>query len=389
MKISNRLKIAIVHDFLTYWGGAEQVLLSFHRIWPDAPIYTLLYDEKIVREYFPNAKIKSSFLQKFPYFLRRRKKYLLPFMAIAPETIDLKDFDLVISSSSSFAKGIIVKPKTIHISYCHTPTRFLWDWYFEYLRENEIGWIKKVFVLVVLHYLRMWDKSVADRVDYFIANSISTQKRIAKFYRVKSDVIYPPVDIHQVKSDEVGILPEVKLFNRVNKQGKDYFLIVSRLSAYKKIEDAIEAFNKLDWPLYIIGDGEQKEYLKSIAGKNIKFLGFVKSEELFGYYQNAMALIFPGEDDFGIAPVEAMSTGTPVIALRKGGAKETIIEGVTGEFFDYSIAPLIAEAVARFVKNKKKYDSKVIARHTEKFSRERFEIEIKNYIQRIICEEKK
>lgn len=382
------MKIAIVHDFLTNWGGAEQVLLSFHRIWPDAPIYTLLYDDKIANKYFPNAKIRGSFLQKFPYFLRRRKKYLLPFTAIAPETIDLKDFDLVISSSSSFAKGIIVKPRTIHISYCHTPTRFLWDWYFEYLRENELGFIKKSFVLAVLHYLRMWDKSVADRVDYFIANSAATQKRIAKFYRSKSDVIYPPVDIHPVKSDKVGILPEAKLFNRVSKESS-YFLIVSRLSAYKKIDVAIEAFNKLNWPLYIIGDGEQKEYLKKIAGKNVKFLGFVDGDDLPGYYQNARALIFPGEDDFGIAIVEAMSFGIPVIALRKGGAKETIIEGVTGDFFDHSVAPLVAEAVVRFVENEKKYDRETISRHAEKFSRERFEHEIGNFVQKAICEAKK
>lgn len=370
------MKIAIVHDFLTYWGGAEQVLLSFHHIWPDAPIYTLLYDKKIVEEYFPNAKIKASFLQKFPLFLRRRKKYLLPLTAIAPETIDLKDFDIVISSSSSFAKGIIVKPKTIHISYCHTPTRFLWDWYFEYLRENELGTIKKTFVLIILHYLRIWDKSVADRVDHFIANSVSTQKRISKFYRSRSDVIYPPVDTKKFRISSASCAAKEK----------KYFLIVSRLSAYKKISDAIEAFNKLDWPLYIIGDGEYKEYLKSIAGKNISFLGFVKENDLPFYYQNARALIFPGEDDFGIAPVEAMSAGTPVIALRKGGAKETIIQGVTGDFFDHSVAPLIAEAVVRFVENEKKYDPEIIARHADKFSRERFECEIRDYIQKTISE---
>jgi len=372
------MKIAIVHDFLTYWGGAEQVLYSFHRIWPNAPIYTLLYDEEIVKEYFPDAKIKASFLQKFPAYFRQHKKYLLPLTAIAPETIDLKDFDLVISSSSSFAKGIIVKPRTVHISYCHTPTRFLWDWYFEYLRENELGMIKKSFAVLILHYLRMWDKSVADRVDYFIANSRATQKRIEKFYRTKAEVIYPPVDVNKfrVKNEKL----------KVKERG--YFLIVSRLSAYKKIDDAIEAFNKLDWPLYIIGEGDQKEYLKSLAGKNIVFLGFVNKKNLPDYYRNARALIFPGEDDFGITAVEAMSAGTPVIALRKGGAKETIIEGVTGDFFDHPVAPLIAEAVVRFVENEKKYDREIIARHAEKFSRERFEAEIKDYVQKMACEAK-
>jgi glycosyltransferase involved in cell wall biosynthesis len=328
---------------------------------------------------FRSAKIKSTFLQKFPFFLRRRKKYLLPLAAIAPETIDLKDFDLVISSSSSFAKGIIVKPKTIHISYCHTPTRFLWDWYFEYLKENKLGAIKRAFVIVILHYLRIWDKSVSDRVDFFIANSIATQNRITKFYRLNSKVIYPPVDTKKIDSSGED--------NRVKE--KKYFLIVSRLSAYKKIDDAIEAFNKLDWPLYIIGDGDQKAYLKSIAGKNITFLGFVKKDDLLAYYQNARALIFPGEDDFGITPVEAMSAGTPVIALRKGGAKETIIEGITGQFFDHSVAPLIAEAVVRFVEDEKKYDRNIISRHAEKFSRERFETEIRDYVQNAVNESTK
>lgn len=369
------MKVAIIHDFLTYWGGAEQVLRSFHRIWPEAPIYTLIYDEKFVKKYFPDAKIKGSFLQKFPKFLRDRKKYLLPFSAIAPETFDLKDFDLVISSSSSFAKGVIVKPKTIHISYCHTPTRFLWDWHKEYLRENNMGFFKKLLAAPTLHYLRMWDKSVADRVDHFIANSRSTQKRIEKFYRQKSEIIYPPVDTDKFnpRSQE----PKDKIGE------KDYFLVVSRLSPYKKIDAAIEAFNKLDWPLLVIGAGEQEKYLKKIAAKNIKFLGFKEEDELPAYYRNAKALIFPGEDDFGITMQESMASGTPVIALRKGGALENVIERVTGEFFDYPAPPLIADAVMRFLENENKYDRKAIAANAEKFSRERFEKEIKEYAEKL------
>jgi glycosyltransferase involved in cell wall biosynthesis len=369
------MKIAIVHDFLTYWGGAEQVLRSFHRIWPEAPIYTLLYDEKFVKKYFPNAKIKGSFLQKFPKFLRNRKKYLLPLNAIAPETFDLKDFDLVISSSSSFAKGVIVKPKTTHICYCHTPTRFLWDWHKEYLRENNQGFLKKLLAAPTLHYLRMWDKSVADRVDYFIANSRTTQKRIEKFYRRKADVICPPVDVDKfkIKNEKLKI------------KEKDYFLVVSRLSPYKKIDAAIEAFNKLDWPLLIIGAGEQEKNLKKISGKNIKFLGFKEEDELPAYYQNARALIFPGEDDFGITMQESMAAGTPVIALRKGGAIENVIEGVTGEFFDHPVAPLIAEAVVRFVENENKYNRETVMAAAEKFSRERFEKEIKEYAEKKVC----
>lgn len=369
----NFMKIALVHDFLTYLGGAEQVLRSFHRIWPEAPIYTLIYDEDFVKEYFPNSKIIGSFLQKFPKFIRQRKKYLLPFEAIAPETFDLKNFDLVVSSSSSFAKGVIVKPKTIHISYCHAPTRFLWDWNKEYAKENNLGPIKKIFVSPMLHYLRMWDKAAADRVDYFIANSRSTQNRIEKFYRQRSDIIYPPVD-----TDRFRIRNE-----KPRLKDKDYFLIVSRLSPYKKIDEAIEAFNKLDWPLYIIGTGEQEKYLKKIAGKNIKFLGFQSPDRLAEYYQNARALIFPGEDDFGIVIQEAMSAGTPVIALRNGGTAENVIDGVNGSFFDHSVPPLIAEAVVRFVADEKKYNRQTVSESASRFSRNRFEEEIKNYVNKI------
>ncbi len=361
------MKIAIVHDFLTYWGGAEQVLVSLHRLWPEAPIYTLFYEKNFTKKYFPATYIHASFLQKFPEFLLRRKKFLLPFLAIAPETLDLRDFDLVISSSSSFGKGIIVKPKTVHISYCHSPTRFLWDWYYEYCRENNFGIFKKIFVLPVLHYLRLWDRSAADRVDYFIANSKNVAKRIKKFYGRDSKVIYPPVDVDKLS------------LNSKTAKG-NYFLIVSRLSPYKKIDQAIEAFNKLNLPLVIAGEGPQKKYLESIAGKNIKFLGFIEKDKLLSCYLNARALIFPGEDDFGITAVEAMAAGSPVIACRKGGVSESVIEGISGEFFESPISTLIADAVWRFINKESAYSREAIAANAQKFSRERFEKEIKEYI---------
>lgn len=305
-------------------------------------------------------------------------------MAIAPETFDLGDFDLVISSSSSFAKGIIVKPKTTHICYCHTPTRFLWDWHYEYLKENRMGLFKKIFILPALHYLRLWDKSAADRVDYLIANSRFTQKRIKKFYRRDADIIYPPVDTNKFSAR--GAVPASGWGSAAGGKvkEKDYFLIVSRLSPYKKIDAAIEAFNKLDWPLLIAGEGEQEKYLKKIAGKSIKFLGFLEEDEIGGYYQNAKALIFPGEDDFGITPVEAMASGVPVIALRRGGVPESVIEGVTGEFFDYSVPPLIADAVMRFVSKESGFKKDLIRKQAENFSRQKFEKEIKEYVKKVI-----
>jgi len=362
-------KIAIVHDFLTYFGGAERVLMSLHKLYPNAPIYTLLYDKNKMQQYFPEAKIKSSFLNKFPKFFKKRKKYLLPFMPTAAETFDLRDFDIIISSSSSFAKGIITKPKAIHICYCHTPTRFLWDWHYNYLKENKIKGIKKIFILPILHYLRMWDKSAADRVDYFIANSEHTAKRIRKFYGRESEVIYPPC---------VTKSPQPPLQKR--EQRNNYFLIISRLSPYKKIDIAVEAFNKLELPLVIIGEGSDRKRLEKMANKNIEFLGFQSEEKIKQYYENCYAFIFPGEDDFGITPIEAMSFRKPVLAYRKGGALETIIEGETGEFFDDPIPEILADGVRRLKNNYNKYNSEKIRKQAEKFSEGVFEEKIREFV---------
>ncbi|MDF1498464.1 MAG: glycosyltransferase [Patescibacteria group bacterium] len=365
-------KIAIVHDFLTYFGGAERVLISLHKLYPDAPIYTLLYNEKKMKQYFSDAKIRTSFLNKLPKFIRKRKKYLLPFMPTAAETFDLREFDIVISSSSSFAKGIITKPKTTHICYCHTPTRFLWDWHYNYLKENNIKGIKKIIILFFLHYMRMWDKSAAERVDYFIANSKNTAQRIKKFYGRESKVVYPPCDVEYSNDCE-----------KPKEDKKRYFLIVSRLSSYKKIDLAIEAFNKLEIPLIIIGEGEDRSRLRKMAEKNIKFLGFVSDEKLKYYYQSCQAFIFPGEDDFGITPIEAMSFGKPVLAYRRGGLKETIIEGITGEFFDDLIPEILADGVRRMKNNYRNYNCERIKQHSQKFSRKNFEENIKNIIEKI------
>jgi glycosyltransferase involved in cell wall biosynthesis len=372
------MKIALVHDWLTDFGGAEQTLISLRHIWPEAPIYTLLYNKKKMERYFPQAEIRTSFLQKFPKIFQQRKEYLLPFLPTAPETFDLRDFDLVISSSNSFAKGIITKPKTIHISYCHAPMRFVWDWYYNYLKERKFGKIKKIFVLPILHYFRMWDKISADRVNYFIANSKTTAEKIRKYYSRESKVIYPPVNINE------QTLPTGRQRTENNEQKtKKYFLIVSRLSPYKKIDLAIKAFNKLELPLIIIGDGKQKKDLQKMAKKNIKFLGFQPKEKIPQYYQNCRAFIFPGEDDFGITACEAMSYGKPILAYRKGGLTETMIELVTGEFFNEPAPELLADGVRRLMQNEKKYNSDEIKKQAEKFSKERFEKEIKEYIEQI------
>lgn len=366
MNQTNNYNLAIVHDYLTQFGGAEQVLKSFYHLYPEAPIYTLLYDKKAMGEMFNQVQIRVSYLRKFPRFFQKNKKWLLPFLPTAPETFDLRDYNLILSSSSAFAKGIITKPKAIHICYCHSPMRFVWDWHHNYLKEQKLKGLKKLLAVLFLHYIRMWDQSSAERVDYFIANSKTTQGRIKKYYGRDSQVIYPPVDIEK-------FIPI--------KENKGYFLIVSRLSPYKRIDLAVEAFNKLELPLVIIGQGPQKRQLQKLANKNIKFLGFQPEEKVKEYYQNCQALIFPGEEDFGITAIEAMAAGKPVLAFRSGGLTETVIEGVTGEFFDDPISEVLADGVRRLRENQNKYEPLIIRGQAEKFSRQRFEKEIKEFIE--------
>ena len=367
---ADKFKVALVHDFLNQYGGAERVLSVLTEIFPEAPIYTLLYDPKKMRGKFKNADVRPSFLQKFPKILKKRPKWLLPFLPTAPETFNLRDYDLVISSSGAWSKGIIVKPKTIHICYCHSPMRFAWDWNEKYLGEQNLGKGRRIFARLLLNYVRMWDKAAADRPDFFIANSRATETRIKKYYGRESEVVYPPVNVKSAVTEK--------------NESKDYFLIVSRLSPYKKVEVAVEAMNKLNLPLVVIGEGAPKyvKYLKSIAGPKTKFLGWKSDEETKKYFAACRAFIFPGEDDFGIAPVEAMSFGKPVIALRKGGATETIIEGETGEFFEESAIEVLADAVRRFQENEKNYDPAKIRAQAEKFSKDKF---VEN-IERVIGE---
>jgi len=371
--ISN-IKVALVHDFLNQYGGAERVLEALHEMFPEAPIFTLLYDKEKMRGKFKDADIRVSFLRKFPKFLQKRHKWLLPFMPTAPETFNLRDYDLVISSSSAFAKGIVVKPKTLHICYCHSPMRYVWDWNEKYLVEQGLRKTKRLFGRMLLNYVRLWDQVASHRVDHFIANSKTTQARIKKYYRRDSVVVYPPVEIVEVKSTIGDLVPN------------SYFLIVSRLAPYKKIEIAVEAMNKLNLPLVIVGEGSDKylKHLKKIAGPKTKFAGWKSDEELKKYYKQARAFLFPGEDDFGITPVEAMSQGTPVLALRKGGATETIIEGETGEFFDDPTIESLADGARRLMENEKEYDREKIKNQAGKFSKDIFAENMKKEILRIM-----
>ncbi len=356
------MKIALIHDYIVSYGGAEKTFKVLSEIFPDAELYTLFYDPSILKKLKlgPDSnggrEVHTSFLQKFPLFLRKNYQLLLPIMPIAIETLDFRDFDIVISSSFSFAKGIITRPKAIHICYCHTPTRYLWD----APRKN-----------IFLQYFRIWDRQASERVDEFIASSKTVQIRIKKYYRRESTVIYPPVEIKNFKIENQN-------------DNQESYLIVSQLRKYKRIDLAVDAFNKLGLELIIIGSGPEMKRLKRMAKKNVKILGWQTEEITAQYYKSCTAFIFPGEDDFGIALVEAMSYGKPVLAYRKGGAMETVIEGKTGEFFDYQHPAVLADCVRRFrLKTPKFYNPEFIANHAKQFSKQRFKSEILNFIDEI------
>ncbi len=368
------MRVALVHEYITQMGGAERVLQVLHEMYPNAPIYTFLWNEAL-RPHFPHAQIRTSFLRRFPRLLQRHRKYLLPLLTVAPETFDLSPFDLVISSSSAFAKGVIVKPRTLHVCYCHAPSRFLWDGAHEYLAPYHAT-LRGRLIRPYVHYLRMWDRAAGERVDHFIANSQYTRAQIGKYYRRDAHVIYPPVSMPQ----QPGELPQFKK--------ETYFLIVSRLVAYKRIDIAIEAFNKLELPLLVIGDGPERARLARLARQNVKVVGPASDEEVRRYFMGASGFVFPGEDDFGMTMPEAMSFGVPVLAYRKGGALEIVEEGVTGEFFDDPTPEVLADGVRRLRERLRAYDRRRIAEAARRFSRESFEREFRTHIAKLLVQQR-
>jgi glycosyltransferase involved in cell wall biosynthesis len=357
------MKIALVHDHLNQLGGAERVLRAFCEIYPKAPVHTLIYDAQNTHHVFNNYKIVESFISKFP-FARRKFRWYLPMMVPATESYNLSGFDVVLSDSSGLAKGVITPPKTLHICYCHTPTRYLWSDHNEIIDKLEHNWFIGRLSQLYRSYLRIWDRQAADRVDKFIANSRFVANRIKKYYHRDSVVINPPVDISR--------------FQVSNKVG-DYYLIISRLRPYKRVDLAIQAFNKLGLPLYIIGEGGEEEHLKEIAGPHVKFLGRVSDERVYKYLSHCKAFIHPQEEDFGITPVEAMASGRPVIAFGAGGALETVVPGKTGVLFDEQSWEALADTVIHF--KSEDFNPEEIRRHAEQFDLPNFKRHIQSFIE--------
>lgn len=348
------MKIALVHDYLNQYGGAERVLEVLCEIFPDAPIYTLLYDERATGGVFKNREIQTSFLQKIP-FARKHHRIFPLLMPLAVEQFDLSYFDVVLSVSASFAKGIITKPHTRHINYCLTPTRFLWDDSHRYIDEFRYSWPIRKLVPFFITYLRIWDKEAAMRVDQFVAISNFVKTRIKKYYDRDAGIIYPPVETQKYYiSDKID----------------DYFLMVGRLVPYKRFDLAVKVFSAIGKPLKIIGDGPERKRLEKIAGSSIEFLGLVSDYKMPEIYARAQAVIFPQEEDFGIVPLESMSSGRPVIACRGGGALETIIEGETGIFFDDQTEIALAQAIGQYYQTT--WNPAAIRAHALKFDKEVF-----------------
>ena len=363
--LKTKEKIAIVHYWLINWRGGEKVIEQLILEYPDADLYCHIVDMDIYNTHLKDVhkgKLVTSFLQKMPFAKRLYHFYLL-LMPFAQELYDLSKYNVVVSSESGPAKGVITNPSSIHICYCHSPMRYIWDMFPEYLKT--LGSLKRALFRVAAHYLRIWDQASSQRVDYFIANSQYVASRVEKYYRRESTVINPPVSIDKFI---------------VGEEREDYYLMLGQLVEYKKADLACRAFSESGRQLVVIGEGPLYSDLKKQCPDNIKLLGRLPESELIEYLSRAKALLFPGVEDFGIVPLEAAASGTPVIAYRSGGATETVLEGVTGFFFDEQTTKAINQAVEHF-ENTPTLDSKEMRVHAERFSEEIFRKNMRDFIE--------
>lgn len=361
------MKTCFVHEYLIDYGGAEQVLKGLLEIWPNSPIFTLIYEENgNCKDIIKSTEVIGSFLNKMPFAKRKHRAYL-PLMPLAIEQFDFSGYDVIISASHAIAKGIITGPNQLHISYIHTPIRYAWDMQSQYLSHAGLQkGLKGALTRSLLHYLRIWDMRTVAGVDHYIANSRFIARRIMKLYKREATVINPPVDI-----DRFSVL----------KDKEDFYLTVSRLVPYKKVDLIVRAFSQMpERKLIVIGDGPELNTLKNMASTNVSFMGFQSDSIIEDTMQRARAFIYAAEEDFGIVPVEAQACGTPVIAYGKGGILETVIPGETGFFFDeQSIGALVAAINAFEISIP--LDPDKIRRNAERFSKDQFKQKMKDFVE--------
>ncbi|HPU78521.1 MAG TPA: glycosyltransferase family 4 protein [Thermosynergistes sp.] len=363
------MRVAIVHDWLVTYAGAERVLEQIIACFPEADLFAVVdFVPESERGFLKNKPIETSFIQRLPFAKKKYRTYL-PFMPFAVEQFDLSNYDLVISSSHAVAKGVVTGPDQLHISYVHSPMRYAWDLQHQYLRETGMDrGIKGWFARRELHKLRMWDLRTANGVDYFVANSRFIARRIWKVYRREATVVYPPVDIDSFTLTE---------------QKEDFYLTASRMVPYKRIDLIVEAFSHMPCKrLVVIGTGPEWDKVKAKSGANVELLGYQPSEVLRSYMQRAKAFVFAAEEDFGIVPVEAQACGTPVVAYGKGGALETVLDGVTGLFFKEQTVKSLIEAIERLEETADNFDPVRIRKNTERFSAARFRSEFSEFVNK-------
>ena len=358
------MKIALIHDYLNQYGGAEKVLEVMHAMFPSAPIYTSIYDDLAMPARYRTWDIRSSFMQKLPAWRKHFRKYFLIYPS-AFEQFDLSGYDLVISSSSAYAKGIITAPGAKHLCYCHTPMRFAWR-SADYVERESIGGVFGKILPLFLTYVRLWDVQSAQRVDQFIANSQTVAARIKHFYHRDSVVLPPPVELQPF----------------MQRDPDDFYLTGGRLVPYKRINLAVEACTRLKLPLIVFGDGRDRAELERIAGSTVKFVGRVDDATLRDLYARCRAYVMTGEEDAGIQPVEAMGAGRPVIAYKAGGALDTIIEGTTGRFFAQQSVESLMSAIQ--ASQHDTYDAQAIRAHAEGFDRPIFEQKFMEQVEQVV-----
>jgi glycosyltransferase involved in cell wall biosynthesis len=369
-----KARVAIVHYWFVSHRGGERVAEAIAEMFPGADLFSLVVDPNSIPDSLRQRTLKTSFLQGIPGS-KRWHRHLLPLYPLALEQFDLSGYDLVISSESGPAKGVLTSAGTCHVCYCHSPMRYLWDFYHRYQNGRNFGfWSRPAFALAT-HYLRLWDSATADRVDYFVANSRNVASRIRKHYRRASTVVYPPVNV------SAGYLAE---------KIEDYYLVVGQLVDYKRMDLAIEACNKLGRRLHVVGEGEQYKNLRKLAGPSVGFCGSLSDEDLREQYAHCRALIFPGEEDFGMVPVEALSFGRPVIAYGRGGVRESVngfyadapceAQSSTGIFFRQQAVDSLIEAMQCFEKAEPEFRPFYIRQQSERFAPERFRQNFENVL---------